>query len=336
MRQTNCWLKLKWDRLLKKIILFTVAFISLFLVGFLIGQTKQPDLQTVRRSQIAMGTIVEIQVRGLETEPANIAITAAFQEIYRNVLLLDEIKFEKKELKKQDTTEIDRLLTACDNYWHLSSGALDCALGSLINVWGFHTDQPSVPSSKDLELALAKSGWGAIEQQADGSWIINQDVSFDFGAIAKGAIVDQAINTLQQHGVNNGLVNAGGDIRVLGDDWIAGIQHPRIQNSIIEQVNLSDMAVATSGDYEQFFIQDGVRYHHILDPHHGFPVYGIQSVTVLAPTCLEADALATIVFVLGKQHGIELIEELPSIEVLIIDDQGVKIPSSGFLAFTQE
>jgi FAD:protein FMN transferase len=119
----------------------------------------------------------------------------------------------------------------------------------------------------------------------------------------------------------------------LGNDWIVGIQHPREINSIINKIKLDGNTVATSGDYEQYFVVDGVRYHHILDPKTGYPSRGLQSVTIINKSNTFADGLATAVFVMGKEEGMKLIESLNDTEAMIIDSKGKIFYSSGFERF---
>ena len=131
-------------------------------------------------------------------------------------------------------------------------------------------------------------------------------MGLNFGAIAKGYAVDKAIDVLKTLGIKEALVNAGGEISVIGNDWIVGIQHPREINSIIKKIKLDGFTVATSGDYEQYFEVDGNRYHHILDPKTGYPSKGLRSVTIINKLNAIADALATAVFVMGKENGIKI------------------------------
>ena len=163
--------------------------------------------------------------------------------------------------------------------------------------------------------------------------IKQKKVGLNFGAIAKGYAVDRAIDVLKTLGIKEALVNAGGEISVIGNDWIVGIQHPREINSIIKKIKLDGFTVATSGDYEQYFEVDGNRYHHILDPKTGYPSKGLQSVTIINKSNAIADALATAVFVMGKENGIKLIESLDDTEAMIIDDEGKIFYSSGFEKF---
>ncbi len=149
----------------------------------------------------------------------------------------------------------------------------------------------------------------------------------------KEKAVQKAIEVLKKSGITEALVNAGGEISVIGSDWKVGIQHPRDEREIIAAVKLKDITVATSGDYEQYFEQDGIRYHHIIDPKTGYPARGLQSVTVINQSNTFADALATAVFVMGNEKGMKLIESLDNTEAMIIDDKGKIFYSSGFKKF---
>jgi FAD:protein FMN transferase len=320
----------------KKNRLYSGFIIVLFMVGFAAARNETGQVQavTINRAQIALGTLVEIQVRGLEEQQANRAVTAAFQEIQRIENLLDQAA-GLAGAERWNAPEIIHLLDECDRYWQISDGAFDCAIGPLVDTWGLNTGSPAVPSPDDLKRALSMSGWQFMKRLSDGSWEASQPTELTFGAIGKGYAVDRAVAVLVEHGVQEGLINAGGDVRTLGKGWTAGIQHPRKANLLTGQIRLNAAAAATSGDYEQYFIENGQRYHHILDPRSGFSPGVLQSVTIIAPTCLEADALSTAVFVLGKENGMALVESLPGIEVYLIDAAGVEAASSGFQAYWQ-
>ena len=144
----------------------------------------------------------------------------------------------------------------------------------------------------------------------------------DLGAIAKGFAVDCAIRKLKEQGISSCLINAGGDIYCLGDKsgkpWKVALQNPR-QSGLLDHLKLKDRAVATSGDYQQFFIKGSKRYSHILDPRTGYPAdRGVISSTVVAPDCLTADALATAIFVIGKDKGSLLAQKFKDVELIVI------------------
>lgn len=318
---------------------YSIVFLALFLLGFFLirWEQKAPDVQ--RRTRVAMGTVVEVQVRGLDEVRAEQALSAALAEIERidSLLSPEGAQSEVWRVNQQQgrvvevSVELYSLLEASDAFWRLSDGAFDAGLGALVDVWGFGGASPAVPSEHDLLTALEVSGWGQVRLEGDQRALIRSPgLKLNLGGIGKGYAVDRAVEVLRQEGVTQGLVNAGGEIRSLGDGWLVGVQHPRQANRLLKTARLDEMAVATSGDYEQYFSENGRRYHHILDPHTGLPAQGVQSATVVAKTCLEADVLSTALFVLGIEEGLRLAEQLPEVEAMMVNGDGVIFMTSGF------
>ncbi len=229
--------------------------------------------------------------------------------------------------------EIYNLIVLCDSITKLSDGSFDVSLDNLTRTWGFYTDDPHLPSREAIDSALLLSGWDKIKLFDANRIEKKRDVGLNFGAIAKGYAVDKAIDVLKRSGIKEALVNAGGEISVVGNNWIVGIQHPREINSIIKKIKLDGYTVATSGDYEQYFEVNGVRYHHILDPKTGYPSRSLQSVTIINKSNTFADGLATAVFVMGKEKGMKMIESLNDTEAMIINSEGEIFYSSGFDKF---
>ncbi|MFC2122741.1 FAD:protein FMN transferase [Bacteroidota bacterium] len=160
------------------------------------------------------------------------------------------------------------------------------------------------------------------------------NMSVDLGAIAKGYAVDKAIEAISNSGVKDALVNAGGEVRVLGNSysekrWTVGIQHPRVQDSLLCCLPLANRAVATSGDYYRYDFNRGYRHHHILDPRRGEPATGSATAVVVADEAIVADALATAAFVLGPDDGVQLLENLPGVEGLVVNPKGQTSITSG-------
>jgi thiamine biosynthesis lipoprotein len=217
-----------------------------------------------------------------------------------------------------------------DTIWRKSSGAFDIAVQPLIEAWGFDGDEPAIPTADALQFARERSGWRHIAFASDGRVKKSPGARINFGAIAKGYAVDRAVAVLRERGITDALVNAGGEIRATGGEWQVGIQHPRSPSELLAVVDLHGRSIATSGDYEQFFEKDGVRYHHIFDPSTGAPARRCQSVSVIAGDDMTADALATAIFVLGPKSGLELLHQYPDIEALIVDDQGAQHSTPGF------
>lgn len=319
--------------------IYIIVAVVLFLIGFFIARNSSDEIETFKRTQILLGTVVEIQVRDKDEQKAENAITKAFAEVKRIDDLFTTFNRESPVWKINNSSdsvlnidnEIYKLLVLCDSVTKISDGSFDVSLDNLIRVWGFYTDNPLLPSKAGIDSALENSGWKNVKLVGNNTIVKKKNVGLNFGAIAKGYAVDKAIDILRTSGIESALVNAGGEIKVIGNDWKVGIQHPRDERDIIAIVKLDNNSVATSGDYEQFFEVDGIRYHHILDPKNGYPARGLQSVTIINnQSNTFADALATAVFVMGKEKGMKLIESLNNTEAMIIDADGKIFYSSGF------
>lgn len=326
---------------MNKTFVYIVSIIILFAIGFFIARIGNDEIHHIKRSRILLGTVVEVQIRETDRKKAEASIEKAFNEIKRIDDLFSTYNKDSpvwKLIHNQDTLinvdpEIYSLMILCDSIYNITYGSFDVSLNKLLTTWGFDGDDPSLPADDKLSRALLNSGWDNIKLLEENMFKRAVGIELNFGAIAKGYAVDKAISVLKANQINSALINAGGEINTIGDDWIIGIQHPRIPNQIIEKVNPGKMSVATSGDYEKYFELDGKRYHHILNPKTGYPADSLISVTVLNKSCTITDALVTAVFVLGQLKGLRLIEALPETEVMIIDKQMNKSYSSGFKKF---
>jgi thiamine biosynthesis lipoprotein len=326
---------------MKKLTTCSAMTLLLFLIGYWISTLTTKSESITKRTQIIMGTVVEIQIRGEDEGRAVAVMNKAFAEIKRIDTLFSTYIKESPIFKINNSDdslismpkEIYELLKLCDELWKTTDGSLDVSLEALISLWGFDHSSPSVPDSHHLDDALKQSGWSNINLLPDNRLLSKNNVKLNFGAIAKGYAVNKAMDVLLMEGISDALINAGGEIKVTGGQWIIGIQHPREESFLAAKIKLENMAVATSGDYEQFFMEDGRRYHHILNPQTGFPADELQSVTVTASNVTIADGLATAVFVLGTTKGLKLIESLHETEAMIIDSSGIMSYSSGFKKF---
>lgn len=209
-----------------------------------------------------------------------------------------------------------------------SGGAFDITIGSLTNLWGFGRS-PKVPAKREISHALQSVGTHFLHLDSVGSTISleNQGTTVDLGGIAKGAIIDAVYTRLRAMGYTDFLIDAGGDLRMAAGSLTRGrryvwIVHPRRDDAFFARFRLDSGAVATTGDYERRFTQDGVVYHHVLDPSTGYPARNAISATVIAPDATTADALATACFVLGPRAGIALAERFPDVDALIIRQEG--------------
>jgi len=207
-----------------------------------------------------------------------------------------------------------------------SDGAFDPTILPLISLWNFDSGG-ELPHEEEILAARNMVDYRRVKIDAQGAVELPPGWGFDLGGIAKGAVVDQIADYLKEEGYEDFLIDAGGDILVSGlkrgkEPWSIGIRHPRSRDKLIGFLHLGrageTRAVVTSGDYERYFEYGGKRYHHILDPSSGYPADNSIAVTVIAPTCARADALATAAFVLGPDQGLELLEGLPGVEGMVI------------------
>ncbi len=320
------------------IVLILIIF---FVIGFIAAKRLSREIVTIQRSKFLLGTIVEIQIRNSDIKLADKVIADAFNEISRIDKLLS-IYDSQSPISKINSSpdsilnvdeEVYSLMKKCNSFWQLSSGALDISMGSVISAWGFGKGNPDIPNHEELTKALENSGWEHVTFASNNKIKRSIGIKFDFGAVAAGYAADKAIEVIAKSGITDALVNTGGEIRGIGDNWTIGIQHPRIRGQLIEKLKLHGKAVSTSGDYEQYFEVNGIRYNHIMNPKNGFPAPDCQSVTVIANNTLKADALSTGVFVLGPVKGLELAERYKDIEVYIVDSAGKIWQSSGFKNF---
>ncbi len=318
---------------------------GVLLVGLLAAcqPTAMPD---VRETRLMLGTVVVFTIADMPEDKALAAIKQAAEamqaveaaftthgDIHNTVKALNQAKAGQAV---RLAPEVDALLQQAVAYQRQTQGAFDPTLGALNRKWGFSGDVlPSKPLSQaEVRQALAQSGVSSIHRIKPLVWVKDKaKLQLDFGAIAKGFAIDKGVETLRKMGVRDGIINAGGDMRILGrhgrKPWRIAIQHPRKDAPLGWLEVQGDSSMVTSGDYERFFMYQGVRYHHIIDPKTGFPSRKTMSVTVQAPTATQADALSTALFVLGDKQGLALVETLPKVEALWVSSDGVVHMSRG-------
>lgn len=213
-----------------------------------------------------------------------------------------------------------------------SDGAFDITVAPLIELWGFYDKSPHLPTQQEISDCLGKVGYQYLILKDGKLQKSKEDVMIDLGGIAKGYAVKEAARVLQKAGVNSALIDAGGDVHALGkkgrDLWKVGLRNPR-GNDILGYVEVEDLAVMGSGDYERFFFKNDVRYHHIFNPKTGYPVQGVSSTTLLHPDPMVADAWNTAVFVLGPDEGLKLAEKITEMEVIMVTPSGEVTYTSG-------
>jgi thiamine biosynthesis lipoprotein len=305
---------------------------------------KPAPVQLLSRGFSAMGTLFEITVVG-EGDEAEEAIAAAFDEIRRVEDLLTVWKPEAPLLAVNERAggkpvevpeELLGVILRAIEISDRTDGAFDVSFASMGRVWDFNTDNPSLPDPAEVKRSIRLIDYRSIEVDPDRNTVrlASKGMRLSLGGIAKGYAADRAAQILRDRGFDDFAVYGGGDQLVSGrkgeQPWSVGIQDPRTPSRHFARLSMPDGgAVVTSGDYQRFFLVDGKRYHHIINPATGYPAEGAVSVTVLAHSATVADALATGLFVLGPERGMALVEADPKLEAIFVDDRLETRVSSG-------
>lgn len=300
--------------------------------------------ESVVYTKTLMGTPVQITVMEGDEARFDEAAEAAFSEISRLETIFSSYRKDSEVARINAAAgqglievrpEVIEVLRKAILVAALSDGAFDPTVGALGRVWGPSGEKGEVPSEADIKKLLAYVGYEGIilKEHNSAVGLEKEGMAINLGGVAKGYIVEKATLALEKAGVTRAIIRAGGDMVVFQrgaeEPFTIGIQHPR-EKKLLGEAYVYNGAVATSGDYERFFIKDGVRYHHILNPKTGFPSRGTQSVTLVAKDPTTADALSTAIFVLGPEKGMALIEELEDVEGVIVGEDGKFKVSSGF------
>lgn len=302
-----------------------------------------------KSARFLMGTFVEVTVKGPKSK-ANQAIEAVFDEMKR---VEDVTSFHKpSQLTSvnqsagsepiQTAPELVALIARSLAFADDTDGAFDPTLGPLAKLWHFSAGEPRLPEHAEIMAALEKKGWEAVKVNESLSTVSvpRKGMLVDLGGIAKGYALERARAVLKRLGISAALINAGGDILAMGEKspgkpWRIGVQDPRSPRGLVAVATLKDNVIVTSGDYERFFMKDGKRYHHILNPKTGYPAEGLQSATIVAEDGVTADAVATAVFSLGVKKGLKYVEKIPDAEGFLIDSSGKLHMTSGASSFLE-
>ena len=242
-------------------------------------------------------------------------------------------EFNQTGRKFKVSEDFYRVMKAAQTIYRLSDGAWDGTVNPLVDLWGFGSGGPKnkIPPETEISARLSAIGFDNIEV-LESRFLLKKRaaVTLDLSSIAKGYGVDQVADAIRKEGFQNYLVEIGGEVyasgyRKDGKLWRIGINRPQTDagfDEVYKVVNLHNRAFATSGDYRNYFVVDGIRYAHIIDPRTGYPISnGVVSVTIIADTCTFADGLATAIMVMGPEKGLDLINRLDAVEGLIIVEQ---------------
>ncbi len=217
------------------------------------------------------------------------------------------------------------LFKLCDSIAGLTDGLFDISIAPLVEIWGFYGGEKRVPEEEEIRRAKRLVDYRKISLKGD-SIFIPKDMKIDLSGIAQGFAADRVAEILKRYNIKSGIINIGGEVYGLGNSpknrpWVVGIKNPR-GGGVIEKIGISDWALATSGDYEKFFVINGIRYNHILNPKTGFPAEEFASVTVIAKNAAFADGIATAVAAMGAKRGIKFLDSLEIKGIIYYEENG--------------
>lgn len=314
------------------------SFLVLFLgIGILTACSpgSQGKEQVTEVEGFAMGTVISQKVYGPNGQKAVEETTArinylesllTFNAQEGDIFKLNANAGKQKVELNPITIEI---LKKAQQVAELSNGAFDVTVGPVVKSWGIGTDQERVPTQEELNKLLPLINYKDLEVDGNSAGLKRPGQMVDLGGIAKGYAGDEAIKIYKRNGIKSGFINLGGNVVTLGSKpdgspWTVGIRNPRPKapmsgQQIVGTVTVTDKAVVTAGDDQRFFELDGKRYHHIIDPHTGYPAQSdLMSVTLITDSSFDADALDTAVFILGLEKGKKLIQQYGGVEAVFI------------------
>lgn len=286
-------------------------------------------------SQPIMGTNIHVEFWHEDPVAARDALAAVIDEMHRIDELMSPFR-ESSELSAINrgagagpvavSAELLALLERSAEVSRMTDGAFDITYASAGRFYDYRKGVRPDEAQLTAAVQAIDYRYVQIDREAGTVRFAHPEVYVDLGGIAKGHAVDRGIELLRARGIDQAMIAAGGDSRIIGDrrgqPWTVGVQDPRKSGTMAVLLPLEDTAVSTSGDYERFFERDGVRYHHIIDPSTGDSAREVRSVTILGPEATLTDALSTSVFVLGVRAGLTLIDSLDGIDAIIIDGDG--------------
>ncbi len=269
-----------------------------------------------RATLVFFDTVCELRVFGSSVE-----FSQSKKEVEKIFSSMEELfSPEKTDL---NASQVQYLLRESMKIHKNTDGCFDITVGPLKEAWGFSNGHHRIPTGEEINRLLTVVGMDKIKIKTH-EVVLPEQMKLDWGGIAKGYGVDLASQALREMNIQRGFINAGGDIFCWGrnpdsKDWKIGIEHPR-KSGFLGILSLTDQGAATSGDYQRFFIKNGMRYHHIFNPSTGYPARGRQSVTVMGPEVLFCDALSTALFVSKEPE--KILKKYPDYGAVIVNEDG--------------
>ncbi|WMW21298.1 FAD:protein FMN transferase [Methanolobus mangrovi] len=323
-------------------------FTVLFMINYAYDQNTDITVEQVSYSQTRslMDTTVTISVIDSNETHASEVIERAFDRMYyvdrimNNYDNKSELSILNEEGSVRDVDyELVYVINRSRYYSEVSGGAFDISIQPVLDLWASKYSPGGTyeePTPEEINETLILVNYSAVMLEGNNITLGN-DMKITLGGVAKGYAVDLAIESMIDDGIDSGFVNAGGDGRYIGTkpdgtQWRVGLQNPEKSEDAVTIINVENMAVATSGNYERYF-NDTARVSHIADPRTGYPSQNLISSTIIATSAMDADAFATAVFILGEKDGMDMIEDVDGVECLLITTDKRIIRSSGFSGY---
>src|SRR5581483_6489107 len=289
-----------------------------------------------------MGTRIYVELWDTDANHGEASIDAVMAEMRRIDNLMSHYKPESElsqinqhaaDYPVQVDKELFDLIKLSTHYSEITEGAFDITYASV----GYLYNYPDHvrPTEAQIKAALPAVNWRNMkfDDARHTVFFEHKGMRIDLGGIGKGYAVDRGIEILQKRGIQHAVVTAGGDTRIIGDhmgrDWLVAIRHPDDPNKVVTRIPLSNAAMSTSGDYERYFDENGVRYHHIIDPHTGHSARKVRSATIIGPTATQTDGMSKTAFVLGPEKALEIINRMPEYDAVFVGPDGKMYWSNG-------
>jgi len=315
---------------------------KILILGLILFLSCQRSLIKKKTTLFALNTFINITLVDTDNSKINSAINIIRDEFKRieNKFNIFNTESEIYNINRfsgikpvKVSTETISLIKKAVYYSELTDGYFDITIAPLEFLWGFYEGyEKRIPDGKELRKILKFINYKniIIDEKRNTVFLKKKGMKIDLSSFIKGYAVDRVIKKLKRIGLKGALIEAGGDLRVFGENlkgciWKIGIRHPRNNSEIYKVLDIKNQAVATSGDYENFFIKGERKYHHLLNPKTGYPVRNVVSVTVIAKDCMTADLLSTAIFVLGKKKRNEFVKKLQQVKTLILEEKNGKL-----------
>ena len=320
-----------------------LSSVLILMISLMLASCDKKE-QVYSKDAFMMGTVINLKYYGKNGEKAIEESINRISEIEKEMSLnIEDSEIcdvnenaGVKPIKVSD--DVFKVVEKSLYYGELSGGALDISIRPVDALWSIGSDNERVPENKEIKKALQSVDYKNIELDSDNNTVFlkNKSMAIDLGSIAKGYTADELVNILKKYNVDRAFINLGGNLYVHGgkennQPLNIGIQDPKgDKGEYFGVLKVEDKSVVTSENYERYFIEDGKRYHHIMDPKTGYPSEnGVISTTIISDKSIDDDALSTSTYVLGVEKGMELINSIEGVDAIFVTDDNKVYTSKG-------